>query len=277
MARTINEIENEIINVKNKFTSLNSLNSTSTAAVWRNLVRVVANSIHTLESLIDVFREDIVELSGRAIPGTERWFVGKALEFQYDEVIPQILQVEDKITFQTVDESLRIITKASCNTIFNDTTNRSQVLVKLAKGDVSELEPLDDNELSASKSYFEKIKMAGQNLNIISLPPDKIKIEAIIYVDGQFIKTSVRDNVKNSIESYLKSTEFNGTIFFQKIVDAIQSVEGVRDVVIQRMEGKPDGGTYQRFTKEYNPLSGYSKITEESGDEFKNIVGLNVV
>ena len=83
MARSVEEIENEIYKAKENEGALVELNSTSKVAVWRLWVYIIAFVIQSLEKSFELHKADIDERLSRLKPHTARWYREKALAFQY--------------------------------------------------------------------------------------------------------------------------------------------------------------------------------------------------
>ena len=83
MARTIQEIQEEILNIKQSETVLDDLNSTSKVAIWRLWVYITAFVIHTLELIFDTHKSEVSQALKQLKPHTARWYRNKALAFQY--------------------------------------------------------------------------------------------------------------------------------------------------------------------------------------------------
>jgi len=280
MARTIETIRNEINGLIATYPSLSALNN-SNASVFRMIVNLVSTAMFTFETLLDVFRSEITELSRDVSPGTERWFSFKSKEFQYDDTTPQILEVTDRtIQYPTIDDNLKIVTQASCISVLDSETNNASVFVKAAKGEIGSLEPLSTDELNAFRSYINQIKMAGQRLLVSSNQPDRLHIRSEIYYDGQFVKTQVQEDIREAINTYLSSVEFNGKIYFQRVVDAIQSVDGVQDVVIIAMAARDINTPITnrtRIIKDYTPLAGFMVLEDTVAENLENKTDYYVV
>jgi len=229
-ARTVSEIENSIIAEKeNNRPSLVDLTSTSSASSWRMWVNVVANVTHDHEVLWDVFKQEVTDAADSAVPGTERWFVGRIVDyFQYDISTPQVLEV-DPDTYQfyypVVDTTKRLVTKAACTT-----ENDQTVSIKAAKGTAGNLVPLASVELDSLTSYIDQIKFAGQKTSVVSIFPDRVLVNMEVFIDGQYVSSVVFQDVLSAINDYLASLEFDGKIYYQKIEAAVLGVDGVKDI-----------------------------------------------
>jgi hypothetical protein len=229
MARSITDIQNEIIAAVQADANLAGLTSPSAVAIWRLWTRVIAASLETEEQLNDLFRIEMEQLAREAVPGTADWLQKRVLEFQYDALSPQIVTVIDgKATYSTIDESLRIVTRAA---VVEQSNGR--VLVKVAKDDGSGgLDALSALELSALTGYLDAIGFVGIPIDSISQPADRVGLNrnVEIYYLRQYDPATVKANIITSIGTYLSSLSidnFNGVITKTALIDAIQSVEGV--------------------------------------------------
>lgn len=81
MARTITDIQNEILTAKQNEPELAELNSTSKTAIWRLWVYITAFVIHTLELIFDKHKSEVSEALRQLKPHTARWYRNKALAF----------------------------------------------------------------------------------------------------------------------------------------------------------------------------------------------------
>jgi hypothetical protein len=237
MARTIAEIESQIIKEKNSQPSLSGLNSPSQVAIFRTWIFIQAVAISLLEQVIDVFKDDFENKVSKSVAGTPKWIQDKVLKFQYSATNPQITKLIDFIpSYNVIDASLRIITRCSVKT-----NALNQVLVKVAKNNPPE--QLSTIELNSLTGYLNQggngtlsgagtgIGFAGINTIVQSFSADKIFIKANIKYDGQY-STVIKENVINAINVYLSAIDFSGEFKTLLLVDAIQKVSGVLDISI---------------------------------------------
>lgn len=262
MARSLTEIQNEIIADVN--TELPDLSSSSQTALWRLWTFVVASAIYLHEVLWDLFKEELEEIAAEAKVGTAEWLQSKALVFQYSPTEPQVLEVVDFVPrYVTIDEGLRIIDVASVK----QQTNR-RVVVKVAKDDGSSgLIALDAMELSAFRSYIRAIQFAGTSVDVQSANADKLYIEMTVYYDGQFVQSVVSTNVKSAINNYIQNLEFDGLVYVNKFIDAIQAVDGVKDLKIDLLRARTDADPFGTINNNafYNLSAGVNNRFYETG------------
>lgn len=138
MARTINEIQNEII------TSLNGKKdislSTSKVAEWRLWTYIIAVAIHSFELILDVFKSEIDTLTNKITPGTVRWYAEMCYRFQNGH---ELLFDENTamLYYQTNDPDAQIIKVVAIR------ENKNMLTIKAAKKNSSgKIVPLDVDE-----------------------------------------------------------------------------------------------------------------------------------
>ena len=279
MARDINVIQAEIIAAVQADPNLAGLTSPSAVAIWRLWTRVVAASLETEEQLNDLFRAELEQLAREAVPGTADWLQKRVLEFQYDALNPQIVTVIDgKATYSTVDENLRIVTRAA---VVEQSNGR--VLVKVAKDDgAGGLDPLSALELTALTGYLDAIGFVGIPIDTLSLNADRVRVGVPIniYYLRQYDPAIVKANIITAIDDYLKNISvgnFNGVIIKTDFIDAIQAVDGVvtlNDTIlipVIRPFGTPiPGGFTVSISNE--TTAGYAIGEDTPGSTFNDII-----
>ena len=62
MARSIQDIQQEIYQSKENEPALNELNSTSKTAIWRLMIYIVSVAIWTLEKIFDLHKKEVDEM-----------------------------------------------------------------------------------------------------------------------------------------------------------------------------------------------------------------------
>jgi hypothetical protein len=282
MARTVTEIQNEIIAAKTADATLNALNSPSAVAIWRLWTRITASAIETQEQLWDVFKAELEQIAREAVPGTADWLQKRVLEFQYDAASPQVISVVDgKAAYPVVDATKRIITRAA---IVEQVNNR--VLVKVAKDDGSGgLTPLAAQEINALISYLDKIGFVGIAIDTSSLFADRLKFTGEIFYSGEYVEATVKAAIIVAIKNYLSSvsiTNFDGTIVREQIIDAIQAVEGVTGVntlgvvLIARPSSIPLTGAVTTVARSYVTAAGYIIEEDTSGSTFNDTITMTL-
>lgn len=227
-------------------TDLSGLNSTSNSAIYTLWKYIVATQMYLQETLWDIFKADLETIVDRAPVGSDKWTQLRVLRFQYDATTPQVVEIDSNfsVDYPTIDTTKRIITRAAVRTTATRTVN-----VKVAKSDPPEA--LDSLELSSLQSYLNNtgdgtfagrgvgIGFAGVRYLATSLEADKLYCAATIYYNGQYANV-ISSTVIDAINNYLANISFDGNFKVTSLVDAIQSVAGVTDVVINDIAIRPD-------------------------------------
>jgi hypothetical protein len=223
-------------------TDLSSLNSTSNSSIYKLWKYIIATQMFLQETLWDIYKDKLEVAISNAAVGSGAWLQDKVLKFQYDSVTPQVLTVgtDFSVNYTTVDATKLLITRAAVNR-----TAQRTVLVKVAKSDPPVA--LSAPELSSLNGYLDDICFAGVNYIATSLTSDKLYLKANIYFDGQYAAT-ISDAVIAAVNTYLSDLPFDGKIRLTSLVDAIQSVTGVNDVVLEDVAVRADATAFASKT-----------------------------
>ncbi|MGP1479309.1 MAG: nucleotidyltransferase [Capnocytophaga sp.] len=274
MARSIQDIQNLILQAKAQEPALSELNSTSKVAIWRLLVYIIAVAIWSLEKLFDQHRADIDKRLAELKPHTARWYRGKALAFQYGfDLLP------DSDTFNNVGHTEEAIeaSKIIKYSAVIESKNEGRLIVKIASEQGDTLQPITDAQRKSFEAYLQEIKDAGVRLSVVNYQPDILHLQMKIIYDplvldsnGQSILHATKP-VEEAIKSYLKRLPFNGELVLAHLIDALQQAEGVKipHLVLAQSKNITSSGEYGNFeTIEINkiPTAGYFTI-----DNFNDI------
>ncbi|WP_433780337.1 hypothetical protein [Flavobacterium anhuiense] len=217
MARTIAEIQNEILIEKKKQSSLNGLNSDSKTSIWGLWTNIVATAIWVHEKIVE--KNALISR-----PHTLNWYREQALNFHYGSPLDpnssngmSVIWKDGLYQFDTTNlseaqiEESKIIKHCAVSEIdletvldpdkeiteiFSDYFHNKVgvVFIKVAtqKGDaISRIDV--PNELFAFKEYIAKIKDAGNQVYITSDDGDILKLNLNVYVDPLSIYIDPKD------------------------------------------------------------------------------------
>jgi len=242
MARTVDEIQQQIIASVTATPELNSLTqNNSRRSIWRLWTFITASAIAILEQLIDVFKTNTEATISAAAPETPNWLQVQMFKFQYSDTTPQVIQLIDLVPqYPTIDTNLNIVTRCSVKTQINN-----QVVIKLAKEDPPT--PLINDELSAAQSYVNIIGVAGVNYICVSQDSDKLFVQADVYYNGAY-SSVILDNVVNAITNFLSTLPFDGSLKINDLDIVIRNVIGVNDVVLTNVKARENGVTLANAT-----------------------------
>lgn len=274
MARTIAQIQAQIIATKNAQPELAGLTSTSKRAIWNLWTFVVAACIAIFEQLLDSFLTEVETQVAQSAGASVLWLQAKMFQFQYDATTPQVIQLINTVPqYPVVDANKRIITACSVTSSLSN-----QVSIKVAKS--NPFVALATAELTAAQSYINTIGAAGITYNVISLNADKLYVQAQIYYQGQY-STVIQQNVIDAINSFLQNlsiVNFNGSMKISDLEGAIRNVAGVNDVVLNNVRGRDDASSFSNgidlvlnntvISRQWNTIAGYIVQETTTGKTF---------
>jgi len=276
MARTINEIQEIILQRKALAPSLSSLEvltnseqstlanltSTSKVAIWRLWVYICAVTIWTLEKIFDTFKLEVEETIALNQIGTPSWYRKKMLEFQLGFALTEMAVYDNTNAVQADVIASKIIKQAAIEEI------GGRLKVKVATEDNDgELVPLSVAQFGAFKNYAEAVKYAGTRLIIVSRVPDDFKTDYTIYynpliLDAYGARLDGTDNepIQTAVKTFLRNLEFNGELILTKLTDYLQAVEGVEEPVLNSAAAKFGAYGYSPINEYYIADAGYMKL-----------------
>ncbi|WP_291152195.1 hypothetical protein [Flavobacterium sp. UBA7680] len=214
MARTIAEIQKEILDEKEKQSSLAGLTNISKTSIWQLWVNIVATAIWVHEKIVE--KNALISR-----PHTLNWYRDQALNFhygvpltsngvsliwkdgsyQFDTTKLDEAQIEDSkiikyCAVSEIDLETVLDPEKKPVEIFSDYFHNKVgvVFIKVAtiKGDkISRIDV--PNELFAFKEYIAKIKDAGNQVYITSDDGDVLKLKLNVYIDPLTIKINPND------------------------------------------------------------------------------------
>lgn len=238
MSRSISQIYSEAVATRNNYLQISPLNSGrsgSKLSVINVMTYVMAVLIYSYEVLLDVFQIQIAQLISERACGTPLYYVNMAKYFQYnpDREAMDELTYDDttfQIKFKTYDESHRIIAKSA----YQHDNDKGLILKVCKSNDSSSSNEggvytrLTNKELTAFKNYIDEIKFVGVKIYCRSTFGDILSVNATITYDNLYIdEEQALQNVKKALIEYVKELDFNSYVYYQSVIDAIQSAEHI--------------------------------------------------
>jgi hypothetical protein len=267
MARTITEIQNDMISRITATAGLADLNSSSKVAVWRMWTYIVAVTVWALENLFDLHKNEVNTLINEKAPHSLRWYANKAKDFQYGS---ELVHEEDYYDNTGLSDDEIAEKKIIA---FSAVVEQAKGLrLKVARIVSDDLNALSIIQLASFEAYMNRIKDAGVNPLIIeSLPADNLKLSLNIYYNplvldntGARLDGTDPNPVGKKIKDYLKNLPFNGTMVLAYLVDALQQVDGVVIPHIVQAQARYGALPYTAFDVKYSPDAGYLRILNEA-------------
>lgn len=292
MSRSINEIQQTILDAKASSIELSALevlttseqtvsgaNSTSKVAVWRLWVWIVAFAQFVMEKYWETFKAEMESRIASSRIHTPKWYRQKALDFMLGKDL-----VPDKDYYDTTGMSVQEI--ANAKIVSNAATVRvlqngyGTLRIKVVGTLNNQYAQIDGNSLASLNSYFNNnIADAGTLVTVTSGPPDLLKLELDIYYnplilgpDGKRLdQPGLPEPTITQIENYLKSIDFeNGKLVITHLVDKLQQVPGIVLPVVRSAYSKYGNYDYNSTNVDNVGLineirladSGYMKLDE---------------
>ena len=231
MARTTQEVLDDLITDKGTRAELAVLTNPSNASVWYSVLGVVAAEVSTMEGLAD---ELLIDVNSRAdeIPvGTPLWYTYQTLQYQHGDTLTVIEGIPE---YALIDDLKKVVEVASTE------EQSGALIIKAAKLDVSDNPvKLSAPELAGLQQYWINRRFAGSAIYIISDDGDDmqayLRIEVVgskIAIDGQSQSAPGTYPVEVAIKEFYRLLQFNGRFTVTDLIDAVQAVDGVGSSVI---------------------------------------------
>lgn len=285
MARTLSEIYAVAKECRNQYLELTEFENKSKMSVIDAFTWVTSACIWTFENVMDVFKIDLAKDLQNRINGTPAYFANALLKYQSGD---DLVMNDEGTTFSypQVDPTKRIITKVAYYEEDEPGFHDKIVRFKIATGQPGAYSRISDNELVTIRAYLNQILFAGQHARVVSRIGDVLVPRLTVYYDGAVTEDDLYASIEASLNSYIANIDFNGVVYAQKVVDAIQSVEHVTDVKISEKESDhqgifiasynddnnliyPEGNTdpLVKIDRYFVPNSGYIKQSSVTGVE----------
>jgi len=286
MARSVETIYNSMVSEKQGFAQLSALmpeynlapptpdnpfrkllddiNNNSKMGIWRGALLLVSFAIHSFEMLQDIFKTEVDALAKQSVSGTMAWYAAQVKLWQFGYAL-----IWDSATFKyfysdstsSAAIAARLVTKVSITEVFG--INTSAIQIKVAKTVGGVLTPLDDaagSELESLETYVNRIKFAGVQTSVLSLPADSIRLTLKRYYDGTLDLDAVKTADADALDAFLKDIDFDGVLYINSIIDAFQKLTSSKQpaATVINCECKADSdSTWTVVNEFYSPVSGY--------------------
>ena len=278
---TFQELHDYVVDAANSYsvqdnwdTLLADITSASKVAVWRLMIWVFSVGSWIVETLFDQHKVAIADLLAAKKPHTLRWYAEESKKFQFGYAM---IWNDSQYQYDRIDEDAKIIKYSAAS------ENNGKVILKVAKEVAGQKTPLSQLEKTTFSGFWAQWKDAGTKLEIISQAADIVKVDLIIIRDRLVLagdNSLLRDSsvfpVRDAINAYAGSLEFDGIIMLSRLVYAIKKAEGVIDVKLNSAQHKASGGVYAAVDMSVEAVSGYFIIAQESSYEYIDNVIVSV-
>lgn len=253
----VDELQPEDDELKNLRTVLQLDESPSETTFWRCATLIIAAGCSVLDRFFDQHKDEntfLVKKRGQV--GQDFWWIGKALEFQYNHQV-EILTDEYGLQYtgySTIDEAAKLVKLVAI--VKGDTAD----VLKVANQAVDKTPiPLTTAQRDSFRAYVSRVKPLGTTINVVATQPDSVLYNITIEYDAQGDEDELRTACIAALQEYHRVLDFNGKIRLSKVGDAVQDVSPmVLDYKINLAQIKPYGGAYVAFDFHTDTVAGYS-------------------
>lgn len=239
--------------------------SGSKTGLWRRAAWVFAVHAWVMDVLFDAHKKEVDEKLSNQIFGTARWYQSLSFAFQFGhELVWDGAKYIYEDTTSAAAIAARIVKYCSVPKVEN------QLQFKVAKDSGGSPEKLEIAEKDALFAYLNDTGYPGENFVVISEDPDELRLELDIYYDPQIMANDgslLNDPsvfpVKDAINGYAQSLDWNGKVHQSKMMDQAQLADGVKDYELKIIEIKYGDLDYKPMGRVYTPFAGHMKVNED--------------
>lgn len=208
------------------------------------LIHVVAMSIWLLEQIVGTTKTEIEAQIDKNYMCSIPWYHAKALEYQQGH---RLVYNEKHHTYgyEVDDPKARIIKYVAVREVITAEATTLQIMVSKA-----DRQPIYTEEMPNLYNYMLKIGAAGTKYQLISRASDRLKISVqvnynplVLDVWGGKILDGTQP-VDIAVAKYIDEIVYGGVFNKTKLTDAIQSADGVVDVILNQVQHATASGTF---------------------------------
>lgn len=202
------------------------------------LIYIFSASVWLLEQIWESFKIETEQRIDDAYVTSLSWYYKKALDFQKGDA----LEFDSK-TYSYIYPIIDVNKQIVKNVAIRQVTDENVTKLKVYFSDENK-QPLSPDLRTSFETYMREIGAAGTHYLFVSEAPDPLRVHLRIYYDPLVLdSTGTRlegggKPVEETVESYLNALEYGGTFYASKLIDMIQTAQGVKDVEL-------DGTTWQ--------------------------------
>lgn len=282
MSRSLSEIYQQAVGARNERLELNEIDNGSKVSVMNALTWIMSYLVYGFEVLLDVFTVDIATTINNRINGTPAYYVNALKKYQKGHEL-QVNAEGTGFGYGVTDETTRIVTQVSYSEAANADSLDNRLILRAATGSPESLSRIGEEDLEGIQAYLQKIKFAGTKVTVISRNGDILLPKMTVFHDGAVPKDELLDAIDKRLFVFITNLRFDSALYVSEVIEAVRSVDHVRDVYIDEDEGQgiylvqyddldnPEIlGKTQLVKRMTHTLSGYLKQSTKQGQE-KNV------
>ena len=230
----------------------------SKASVESVLFYIFACAAWVLENLFEQHKQEVNEEIERILPHRPKWYRDKVLAFMKDKIL-----IADTDKYDTSDMTEDAIDAAHVvkHAVAAESADASLLTIKVAGEKGGKRCPLDAETEGQLAAYIAEIKDAGVRTALVNIAPDRFNCKIDIYFDPMLLADNVKNACRTTIQDYIENLPFNGEYTNMALVDALQTVEGVKIVEFREATTSAAGqAVTMTIDAKYTTKAVYSEI-----------------
>lgn len=270
MARSINEIKEEAARefMKNEWAAERYGFAVGApfgdyfgaASVENILLYVWAVCAWAVEQLVARHREEVTAELEELMPHRPKWYRDKVLEFMEDR---ELIDDTDRYDLSGMSESEISAARVVKHAVATESRDASLLTIKVAGESGGKRQPLSEAQEGKLRAYLSEVKDAGVRVSLVNMEPDTFNCTVDIYYNAMLDPGGVKESCLSAINEYIRNLPFNGEYTNMALVDALQTVAGVRVVELLGSSARVAGElTARTINARLTPAAGYFKAGE---------------
>ncbi len=239
---------------------------TNGSSVSRNrLFRwVIAYCMWAQRVLFNQYRNDVEDLARNGHYGTARWFVQKALDFQYGH---ELIFTKKDAYYADDNEEARIVGYAAVVEL------GYKVIVKVIGKDYA---LLNTDQVLGVNDYFDELR-PPLPVVVICSPADRLWLDATIVYDAKQGLPNIKANVDVAVNEFVRNLGFNGVLNRTKLKLTMLAAPGVIDVVFHNVRARANATeTWIDVNRIYHSYAGWMTVDTDHPISNLNWISSNV-
>lgn len=191
------------------------------------LFYIFAVAAWALEKLFDTYKGEVDTRIEEIIPHRPRWYRDKVLAFMKGKTL---IADTDRYDTEGMTEDAIAAARVVKHAVAVENRDASLLTIKVAGEKDGKRCRLDAETEAQLAAYIAEIKDAGVRTALVNIAPDRFNCEADVYYDPMLVAETVESACREAVRNYIENLPFNGEYTNMALVDALQTLDGVRIV-----------------------------------------------
>ena len=189
------------------------------------LFYIFAVAAWALEKLFDTYKGEVDTRIEEIIPHRPRWYRDKVLAFMKGKTL---IADTDRYDTEGMTEDAIAAARVVKHAVAVENRDASLLTIKVAGEKDGKRCRLDAETEAQLAAYIAEIKDAGVRTALVNIDPDRFNCEADVYYDPMLVAETVESACREAVRNYIENLPFNGEYTNMALVDALQTLDGVR-------------------------------------------------